>query len=70
MKTAEFKEDGIIYSRGEEVAKYRAGDSVTVLQDLTERLVQIVIMEGEFQGRIVSIDKTMLKYHTMEFKID
>jgi hypothetical protein len=29
MKTAEFKEEGIIYSRGEEVVKYRAGDPVT-----------------------------------------
>jgi hypothetical protein len=60
MKKAEFKEEGTIFCRGEEVCKYGAGDKVGILEELGEE-VNIVVLEGEAKGITMIADKSQLK---------
>jgi hypothetical protein len=60
MKKAEFKEEGKIFCRGEEVCKYSAGDKVGILEELGEE-VNIVVLEGEAKGITMITDKSQLK---------
>lgn len=61
MTKTEFKDDGIIYSRGEKVCKYRAGDKVTILEEISEDLLNIIITEGEANGMVMAADKKLFK---------
>lgn len=57
MIRAEFNRDGFVTSRGEHVSGYQYGDTVTVLQDINDRLVRVIVNEGESKGLIVTVNK-------------
>lgn len=61
MIKSEFNKDGIIYCRGEEAYKYRAGDKVMIVKELNEKLVEVVVLEGEGEGITMQTDKSLLK---------
>lgn len=47
---------------GEEVSHYSVGDKVTILEEFSEDLVQVVIKEGVSKGELVTVEKSYLDY--------
>lgn len=60
MIRAEFNDDGIIYSRGEQVAEYDYADTVYIIEEVSENLVRILVNEGKAKGRILTVDKQLI----------
>lgn len=56
-----FINDGVITSRGEEVSKYSSGDEVSLIEDISDALVKVIIMNGESKGMTVTVDKVLLQ---------
>lgn len=61
MIETEFVKDGTIYSRGETVCSYKAGEKVKILEEYNEELVNIIILEGEGRGMIMYAERELLK---------
>jgi hypothetical protein len=57
---AEFAVDGVIYCRGEEAKRYSAGDKVSVIQELTDSMVKVLVLNGEAKGYVVYTDRELL----------
>jgi hypothetical protein len=60
LKKAKFKKEGTVYSRGEEVCKYNAGDKVTILDEMGEEF-NIVVLEGDAKGISMIADRSQLE---------
>jgi hypothetical protein len=68
---AEFKSDGVIYYRGEEVKKYRAGDKVSILEKLSSNsMVKVLVLNGEAKGCIVYVDEELLIFHDTNVEVN
>lgn len=61
LEKMEFINDGVIYSRGEEVSKYSSGDEVSLIENISDALVKVIVMNGESKGTFVTVDKVLLK---------
>lgn len=62
MKETYFKEDGLLYCRGEEAFTYTSEDKVSIMNEEYNGLVQIMFMEGKAKGQISYVDKNLLKH--------
>lgn len=60
MKMAEFNRDGFVTSRGENISGYEYGDTVTIIGDISDNLVRVIINEGDSKGMIVTVDKNVI----------